>query len=95
MMEYCLLKASLTASTRKAESFDYFCSQTLEVDNFPADSVTVSCFIAYLYMHNFAASAISSHLSAISFFHKLKGFLDHCQDFVTQVWVVEVLKFRA
>ena len=34
----------------------------------PASSMMVSHLIAYLYIHNFASSTISGHLSAISFF---------------------------
>ena len=88
-MSIFLMKASLAASTRKAYKrfwvrFDQFCDQNFAEDHFPASSKMVSHFIAFLYTHNFASSTISSHLSAISFFHKLKGFSDPCQDFMTQ-----------
>ena len=85
-MSTILLKA---ANTRRAykrfwDRFDHFCHQNFEVDTLPATSMMVSHFIAYLYIHNFASSTISSHLSAILFFHKLKEYPDPCQDFTTQ-----------
>ena len=88
-MSTLLLKASLAASTRRAykrfwDRFDHFCHQNFEVDTLPATSVMVSHFITFLYIHNFVSSTISSHLSAISFVHKLGGYSDPCQDFTTQ-----------
>lgn len=88
-MSTSLLKASLASSTRKAykrfyERFDHFCHQNFEVVNSQATPVMVSHFIAYLYIQNFASSTIASHLSAISFFHRLNGYSDPCQDFLTQ-----------
>ena len=44
----------------------------------------VSQFIAYLYELQYSPSTIASHLSAVSFFHKLQGFSDPCHTFIVQ-----------
>ena len=57
-MSIFLLKASLAASARKAYKrfwvrFDQFCDQNFAEDHFPASSMMVSHFIAYLYVSFF------------------------------------------
>lgn len=88
-MSFSLLRASLAASTRKAyarywERFLEFCSHNFKTCFFPASSLMITEFIAYLHTQGYSPSTISSHLSAVVFFHKLSGYSDPCQNFVTQ-----------
>lgn len=64
--------------------FKHFCIDSLGLKAVPGSPEMVTQFIAYLYGCGYSPSSISSHLSAISFFHKLKGFADPCQGFLVQ-----------
>lgn len=50
----------------------------------PSSVHMIAEFISYLYVQQYSASSISSHLSAIASCHKLAGFDDPCQNFVVQ-----------
>ena len=63
---------------------DYCLSKRPPLQSSPASSSTVALFITYLHESNFSASTICSHLSAISFSHKLSGDPDPCQSFIIQ-----------
>ena len=82
-----LLRASLAFSTRRTyksywDRFTSFCLETFHISGSPASAEMVSQFIAYQYELQYSPSTIASHLSAVSFFHKLQGFSDPCQTFI-------------
>ena len=85
-----LVCSSLASGTRKSyrrflDTFKDFClSQQPKLKSSPARDTTVAVFIAHLHDKGFAASTICSHLSAISFHHRLVGEVDPCQSFVVQ-----------
>lgn len=61
------------------DKFSHFVCQIIGATlNFPVQSKFVSQYVAYLYTQDFAPATISSHLSAISFFHSIAGHSDPC-----------------
>ena len=84
------MSASLAVSTRKAyrrfiQRFNDFCSsKSPALLPLPASNSAVCLFIAYIHESDFAASSICSHLSEISFSHRLSGYPDPCQSFIIQ-----------
>lgn len=52
--------------------------------SWPAPSEHVAAFIAFLSLKGKAPSTITSYISAVAFFHKLKGWADPSQNFIVQ-----------
>jgi len=83
-VEQQLLEASVAPTTRHFyqkcwDKFSHFvCQITGATLNFSVQSKFVSQYVAYLYTQDFAPATISSHLSAISFFHSIAGHSDPC-----------------
>ena len=48
----------------------------------PADADDIRHFIAWLSVHNYAASTISTYVAAIGYYHKLHGFDDPTGEFL-------------
>ena len=85
-----MVRSSLATSTRKSyrrflDRFkDFATSKKQKLQFLPASASTVALFITYLHSNGYSASTICSHLSAISFHHKLSGNPDPCQSFLVQ-----------
>lgn len=88
-MTWELVLSSLAPQTRKTykrfmKRFQTFCQKANNMSVLPSSVHMIAEFISYLYVQQYSASSISSHLSAIAFCHKLAGFDDPCQNFVVQ-----------
>lgn len=84
-----LVAASLARSTRQAyDRFwarfqDFLKSNNLQHNIvMPFPTAVISDFIAYLHLLNYKPSSISSHLSAITYFHQIAGLPDPCDDVI-------------
>ena len=62
---------------------------------FPASSHHVMLFVAHCYDSNLAASSVLTYISALSYFHKIKGFPDPTQSFVIRKCLQGYQKERA
>ncbi|XP_045195571.2 uncharacterized protein LOC123551027 isoform X2 [Mercenaria mercenaria] len=95
-----LIASSLAATTRKTyerfwERFSNFVKNNHSSSScFPATSDVVSLFIAHLHSLQFAPSTISSHLSAITYFHLVSGFDDPCNTFIIRRMILGCRKSR-
>ena len=93
-----LLMGSLSESSKKFyvnafHKFKHFVlSNLMGVNPFPAGSSAVALFITHMYQSGYAAATIASHLSAISFFHKLFGYHDPADQFIIRKLVASVHK---
>ena len=89
---------SLTEASRKfyGHAFhrfkEFVLSNLGDVNPFPAESSAVALFVTHMFQSGFAAATIASHLSAISFFHKLFGFPDPTDHFVVRKLLAGVHK---
>ena len=54
------------------------------VNPFPASSQYVMLFVAHCYDNNFAASTVLTYISALSYFHKLRDWVDPTQNFLVK-----------
>lgn len=81
-MKTLLIRSSLAVSSRK--SYCRFWSRLIDFITgiqglafvLPVSPVDIAHFIAYLHINQFSPSTISSHLSAIAYYHESKGFSD-------------------
>ena len=94
-------KSSSTATHRTYERAIKLCTNFLErlsqntLKPFPASSHSVMLFVAHCYDSNLAASTILTYMSALSYFHKIKGFPDPTQSFVIRKCLQGYQKERA
>ena len=51
---------------------------------FPASSQCIMLFVAHCYDNNLAASTVLTYVSALSYFHKIRGWTDTTQNFVVK-----------
>ena len=78
-----VVRSPLAGSTRKSyrrfiNRFNDFCSsRTPSFVTLPAGESTIALFIGYSYESKYSASTTCSHLSAISFRHRLSKFPDN------------------
>ena len=84
-----LLKSALSTSSRQAylrswKLLNTFCEEQKLEFTFPCTISVVCNFIGYLYSKQLAASSIASHISAISFIHKLANCSDPTQSFIVK-----------
>ena len=82
-----LFVSSLAQGSRKMYAqtivnFQQFVATRLQVPVFPANITTVALYISYMIDKGYAVSTVISHISAISFFHKLLGFDDVTSHFI-------------
>lgn len=99
MREY-LITSSLCERTRR--SYERFWSRFCDFVNesqgqhlsLPVSSNTVSLFVAHLFSLQLAPSTISSHLSAIAFFHEVAGFHDPCSSSLIKRMLLGCRKLR-
>ena len=83
-----LLDNALAVSTGKSyqrtiDTFDKFCRSELNLSKlFPADTRAVVSFVAFLFKAGYAHSSIVTALSAISYSHKIRSFVDPTAAFV-------------
>ena len=61
---------------------------------FPVSVSTVNLFVAYLSKQNLAPSTISTYLAGIAFFHKLHGYEDPTNSFITTKMLEGIRRFR-
>ena len=82
-----LLDAALAPSSRQTyakaiSSFISFCStHSPNIPQFPASAANLASYITQMYSDGFAPTTMLSHLSALSYVHKLTGTPDHTQHF--------------
>ncbi|XP_061195017.1 integrase/recombinase xerD homolog [Saccostrea echinata] len=80
-----LLSASLSPSTQSAYRRSWQLLQSFQANTTLPLQVTDVCnFIAHLHGSHFSASTISSHISALSYVHKLLGLPDPTQMFIVK-----------
>ena len=77
-----LAKSTWVAYTRAIEGFLKFRSEWSLRDAWPIDSASVIAYISWLFMEGRAASTINLHISAISFVHKVNGWMDPTSSFL-------------
>jgi site-specific recombinase XerD len=84
-----LVAASLARITRQA--FDRFWANFVEFltsnnlyQDMPFHATVISDFVTYLHLKNFEPSSVSSHLSAITYFHQVARFSDPCDDVIVK-----------
>ena len=91
MLASSLVDKALSPATHKAyervtKQFVSFvqtiCGKTMKP--FPASPHLVMLFIADCYNSNLAASTVLTYISALSYFHKIRGFADPTQNFVVK-----------
>ena len=75
--------------------FQQFCKLELSVNNwFPSKTSAVVSFIAFCFKKGYAASSITSSLSAISYIHKMKNLEDPTASFVVRKLLHGAAKLR-
>ena len=84
-----LLVAAIAPSTRKAylrswALFLSFCNSSNFSFSFPCSPILISNFISHLHFQNLSASTITSHISALSYVHKLCSGNDPTHHFVVR-----------
>lgn len=94
-----LLDSSLTNSSTASYSHAWMIFQnfaqkydfTLEL---PVKQHILVYYVAYLFSEDYAASTITSYLSAVSYIHKLNNFRDPCSSFLIQKLLLSARKLR-
>ncbi|XP_062614099.1 uncharacterized protein LOC134275823 [Saccostrea cucullata] len=84
-----LLVAAIAPSTRRAYLRSWtlllsYCSNSDASFTFPCSPILISNFISHLHFQNLSASTITSHVSAISYVHKLCSVNDPTHHFVVR-----------
>ncbi|XP_062618200.1 uncharacterized protein LOC134279801 isoform X1 [Saccostrea cucullata] len=80
-----LLSASLSSSTQAAYRRSWQLLQSFQANtSLPLQVADICNFIAHLHGSHFSASTISSHISALSYVHKLLGLPDPTQMFIVK-----------
>lgn len=84
-----LVAASLARTTRQAydrfwAKFVEFLTSNNSYHDMPFSATVISDFVAYLHLKNYKPSSISSHLSAITYFHQVARFPDPCDDVIVK-----------
>lgn len=84
-----LLVAAIAPSTRRAylrswTLFLDYCSSSHFSFSFPCSPIMISNFISHLHFQNLSASTITSHISALSYVHKLCNANDPTHHFVVR-----------
>lgn len=98
-MRNTILQASLAEKTRVAYTrfwnrFKDFVVSSTGLFLFPSSSNHVSLFVAQLFKSGLAPSTISSHLSAISYFHQIAGHEDPCNQFIIRRMLLGCRKLK-
>lgn len=94
-----LLDASLTNSSLASYShawtvFKDFAEKYELIIEFPVKQHILVYYVAYLFSKDYAATTISSYLSAISYIHKLNSFGDPCSSFLIQKLLLSTRKLK-
>ena len=94
-----LVDTALAPETRKAYSraWDRYCKFAHAFGlptSLPLKTDHVSCFLTNLYNEGLPASSITSILSALSYFHKIKSIFDPTQAFIIRKQLVAINKQR-
>ena len=72
-----------------------FCTSQLHLPTcFPAEVSAVASFIASLFQSGYASASIATNLSAISYFHKIDGFVDPTAAFIIKKLLHGASKLR-
>ncbi|XP_062574792.1 uncharacterized protein LOC134236633 [Saccostrea cucullata] len=81
-----ILAASLSASSRAAyrQSWNLFQTMDKGASSLPLSLQSVCNFIGYLFDKQYSASSIASHVSALSYLHKLLNLPDPTQTFIVR-----------
>lgn len=95
-----LLSNALSTGSSKAyrSHLQQFCQFLLEsknvCSNIPVNVQAIVSYVCYLYDKGFAHSTISSHLSAISYAHRIKGFIDPTKAFIIKKLIQGASRLR-
>ena len=84
-----LLSAALSPSTRQTYKRSWsllmeFCQSSQTPFIFPCSSICISNFIAHLHLQNLSPATITSHISAISYVHKICNVQDPTHHFIVR-----------
>lgn len=81
-----ILSASLAQSTRNSyrKSWDLFLQLSPSSNVLPLNYIALCNFIAALFNNNYSPSSIASHVSAISYVHKILALPDPSQSFMVR-----------
>ena len=85
-----LLTAALAPSSKRTyttaiTSYRNFCNaQFPNIAAFPASAALLASYVAYLYADGYAPTTMLTHMSALSYMHKITGSPDHTQQFVVK-----------
>ena len=94
LLANALAPATRAAYTRALSRFKSFATlHKLSVD-LPISVDTLSLFITYLFNQGLPASSISSILSAISYHHKIRNYIDPSKAFAIQQMLLTIRKER-
>jgi hypothetical protein len=82
-----LLRAGLSESTRKSyrRSWELFYSfKGTKIITLPLSNIVICNFISYLFEKSFSPGTITSHVSAISYIHKILNIADASNSFIVR-----------
>ena len=83
-----IIKASLSAVTRRTykrswKRFEKFVQAIMHKQtSLPCSHTDILFYIAHLHQQKLSPATIACHLSAVTYFHKMKGFEDPCKHFL-------------
>lgn len=92
LLDASLTKSSLASYSHAWTVFKDFAEKYDLIIEFPVKQHILVYYVAYLFSKDYAATTISSYLSAISYIHKLNSFGDPCSSFLIQKLLLSTRK---